>query len=77
MLQGLLDTDGSVAKNNPGIARFHTISELLVEGVIFIAQSLGATCIKRIRPAEHRKFPGAENTIAFRDGRLRYDCGKG
>lgn len=67
LLQGLLDTDGSIAKSNPGIARFHTTSKSLVEDVIFIAQSLGGICIKRINHSKHRKFPGGRE----------YDCVQG
>jgi phosphate starvation-inducible protein PhoH len=46
LLQGLMDTDGTVSKHN-GQASFVTTSEKLAEGVIFLCESLGFICKKK------------------------------
>lgn len=45
LLQGLLDTEGSVDESS-GTPVFYSISEKLIENVIFLIQSLGGTAIK-------------------------------
>jgi hypothetical protein len=58
LLRGLLDTDGSTCKSNPGIARYYTTSISLADDVVFIVQSLGGVAKKRICKSEKRNFPG-------------------
>lgn len=55
MLQGLMDTDGTVDKRN-GSVSFCTVSERLRDDVIFLAQSLGgiATVTSRIPSYTHK-----------------------
>lgn len=58
LLRGLMDTDGGVCRNNPGAARFSTVSEALRDGMVFLAQSLGGVAtVRNIRGGE-RDFPG-------------------
>jgi phosphate starvation-inducible protein PhoH len=45
LLQGLLDTEGSVDESS-GTPVFYSISEKLIENVMFLIQSLGGTAIK-------------------------------
>lgn len=63
ILQGLLDTDGSVAKSNPGIARYHSVSKTMIDDVVFIAQTLGGVAKVYEIPAATRKFPGGRECL--------------
>ena len=51
MLRGLMDTDGGIAKNSPGMARLSTTSSRLAADVAFVAQTLGGIAkIRTIKP---------------------------
>lgn len=56
LLRGLLDTDGSVVKTDPGCASFSTTSPQLRDAVVFLAQSLGGTATIRVRPPSVRQI---------------------
>lgn len=58
LLQGLLDTDGSLCASDPGIGRFYSTSTCLISDVVFVVQSLGGTAKVSVNPAVRRTFPG-------------------
>jgi hypothetical protein len=59
LLRGLLDTDGSVSRTDPGAARHATTSLRLAEDVMFVARSLGGTAkLHKIKQPATRMFPG-------------------
>jgi hypothetical protein len=57
LLQGLLDTDGSVEKQS---ARMSTISDHLADDVLELVRSLGGRAVKSQRPACRRIIQGVE-----------------
>lgn len=59
LLRGLMDTDGCVARSDPGVARLTTTSLRLAEDTAFAAQSLGGVGKIRTRKQESAGiFPG-------------------
>jgi len=66
LLQGLLDTDGSVGCQPGSTLEFSTASERLAMDVVFLVQSLGGTATVRSR-VPHYTYRGER-----RDGRLSY-----
>lgn len=57
LLQGLLDTDGSIVKDGSSIT-FSTCSKQLANDVVFLAQSLGGTASIRYRLNRTYKYKG-------------------
>lgn len=53
LLQGLMDTDGSVTRNG-NVVEFSSTSEALARGVRFLVQSLGGTATYRVKQTTHR-----------------------
>jgi len=73
LIQGLLDTDGSVAESNHGTGRLSTTSKQLADDAVFIVETLGGTGVIYDRPAGRRKFPANKSNP---DGRWS-DCRAG
>jgi hypothetical protein len=56
LLQGLLDTDGSVYKD--GTVQYFTVSEELMKGVKQVVQSLGGVCRVKTKQGKYKKDDG-------------------
>ena len=65
LLQGLMDTDGTVSVNNPKI-EFDSSSPRLAKGVIWLVESLGGKAWMRIKETYYRDRDG--NKIACKPG---------
>jgi hypothetical protein len=67
LLQGLMDTDGTVSNSGKNIT-FSTTSAKLAEGITFLVQSLGGTCTVTTRTTSFT-YLGEK-----KEGRLSYRC---
>lgn len=66
LLQGLMDTDGTVDKRQPSSISFCTVSEALKDGVVELVQSLGGTA--RVTS----KIPVLKYKGEYKKGKLAY-----
>lgn len=57
LIRGLMDTDGCIRKNDPGVACLTTVSKQLAQDIAFISQTLGGVAkVREVRPPKMAIF---------------------
>lgn len=67
LLAGIIDTDGSVSKNNNQRVTINQTNPILSKQIIFLAKSLGFNVNVSIEKKNNIKFPGSEEVKNYKD----------